>query len=86
MLRGAFIKALDLKASQEGKTLAEIMLDLIQAEGMLAVMDRIAKFQERTGTLDVNHKGVSLAEILTGITQGAGHDTQVEGEPDSVRH
>jgi hypothetical protein len=87
-MRRAFLKALDLKASAEGKTLPEIMLDLIQAEGLLPVMDRIAKFQERTGEVNVNHSGevVSLVSVLTGLTEGAGYDTQVESEPSSLRH
>lgn len=88
MLRGAFIKALDLKASAEGKTLAQIMLDLIEAEGMLAVMDRIAKFQEKSADLNVHHSGeiTSLAAVLTGLTESAGHNPAVEEQPGSIRH
>ncbi len=87
-LRGAFLKALELKGNKSGKTLPEIMLELIETEGLLAVMDRVAKFQERTGTLDVNHSGevTSLVSVLTGLTQGSGHDSEMASEPGSVRH
>ena len=87
-LRGAFLKALELKGGKSGMTLAEIILELIETEGMLAVMDRVAKFQERVGTLDVQHSGevTSLVSVLTGLAPGTGHDTAVESEPGSVRH
>jgi hypothetical protein len=53
---------------------------------LLTVMDRIAKFQERTSSVEMNHSGeVGLVGILEALG-GARHDSQVEKEPGSVRH
>jgi len=94
-IRYAFLKALDIIGEREGKTLPEIMMSLMydgdgnfSPTAALAVMDRVAKFAERTGEVNVNHSGevVSLVSVLTGIAEGAGYDTQVESEPSSLRH
>lgn len=94
-MRYAFLKALDIIGQKEGKTLPEIVVSLMydgdgnfSPSAALAVMDRVAKFAERTGDVNVTHSGevTSLVSVLTGITQSAGHDTPVEGEPESVRH
>lgn len=86
-LRGAFLKALDIKGKESGKTLPEIMYELIESEGMLAVMDRVAKFQERVSAVDHNVTGeVSLVDVLTNLGERDRRSTEVEERPDSVRH
>ena len=87
-VRSNFLKALDIKAKAEGKTLPELMVALIEQEGLLAVMNVVAKYQERTGEINLNHSGeiTSLASVLTGIATGAGHDTEVEERPGILRH
>ena len=87
-LRYAFLKALDLKGKRDGMTLPQIMLALIDENGLLPVLDRVAKFQEKTADINLNHSGevTSLVSVLTSIAPGAGYDTQVESEPSSLRH
>jgi len=85
-LRGAFLDALDIKGKREGKSLAEIVDALIEKEGLLAVMDRVSKFQERTSTVDMNHTGdLGLVDVLSALS-GRVSDTEVESESGSVRH
>lgn len=85
VIRSAFLRGLDLHCKAEGKTHSEIMADLIREEGLLTVMDKVAKFAERVSQTDINHSGeVSLVSILSGI--GAEHDTEVEEESGSIRH
>ena len=87
-LRRAFLKALDLKGNRDGLTLPQIMLGLIDEHGLLPVLDRVAKFQEKTADINLNHSGEvsTLASVLTSLATRPGYDTEVEGESDSVRH
>ena len=86
-VRGSFIKALGIIGDREGKTLPEMMADLIEQEGLLAVMDRVAKFQERTSTTNINHSGeVNLVNVLSSLAASTEHDTTVDHEPGSIRH
>lgn len=63
------------------------MDELIEREGLLAVMDRVAKFQERTIQQDINHSGdINLVSILGSLAGRTRHDTEVEEQPESVRH
>lgn len=86
-IRGAFLRALDLIEREEGKTFSELLKDEIKENGLLSVMDRVAKFTERTSEVNMNHTGeVSLVSILSSLAEGAGRDTEVEEQPGTVRH
>ncbi len=69
-------------------TLSQIMYEEIETHGLLTVMDRMGKYLERVSDVNVEHSGevTSLVSVLTGLTQGAGHDTAMESEPGSIRH
>lgn len=86
-VRAAFLGALGILEG-EGKTLKQMLADEIKTSGLLAVMDKVSKFQERTGEMNVNHSGeIGLAGILgalAGIGQASG--PEVESEPDQLRH
>jgi hypothetical protein len=87
-LRRAFLKALDLKGDRDGMTLPQIMLGLIDEHGLLPVLDRVAKFQEKTADINLNHSGevTSLVQVLTSFAEIPGHDTEVASEPERLRH
>ena len=87
LIRGAFIRALKIIENDTGKSFSDLMLQEIETHGLLAVMDRVGKFQERITTTNLHHSGeVGLVGILESLAAGAGHDTSVESESDSVRH
>ena len=88
VIRTAFLNALDIMQDRKGMTLSEIMYDQICEHGLLTVMDKMGKYLERVADVNVEHSGevTSLVSVLTGLTQGAGHDPAVESEPGSVRH
>lgn len=90
-MRYAFLKALDIKGEKEGKTLPEIMYELIKQEGLLAVMDRVSRFQEKQADLNVNHTGevtslVGVLGALSGYAEGNIRNPEVAGEPGQLRH
>ncbi len=88
VIRTAFLRALDIMEAQQGKTLSEIMYDQITEHGLLTVMDKMGKYLERVSDVNVEHSGevTSLVSVLTGIAEGARHDSAVEGEPGQLRH
>jgi len=87
VVRGAFLRALKIIEHDKGQSFSDLMLAEIEAHGLLAVMDRVSKFQERITTTNLHHSGeVGLVGILESLAAGAGHDTSVESESDSVRH
>ena len=86
VVRTAFLRALDLKTKRDGLTFSEMLLAEIDTYGLMPVLDKIAKFTERTSDVNVNHSGDSLVSILTSLAASAVNDTGVESKPDEVRH
>ncbi len=85
VVRGAFVRALDIIQDKKGKTLPELMYEAINEHGILMVMKSIAPYIERETKVDLTSNGVSLIEVLSTIS-GARHDPPVESEPESIRH
>lgn len=89
-MRRAFLKALEIRGNRTGQTLPEIVDDLIEREGLLAVMDRMAKFQEKTADINLNHGGevglVGILGALSGIGPSESRNTEVADEPGELRH
>ena len=84
IVRAAFLNALDFIEDNRGKTFSQLIVEAIDEHGLMFVMDRVAKYAERTGELKVEHTGESLVGILERI--GRQHHTEVEAEPQPVRH
>ena len=63
-IRGAFLKAVDIVADKRNKTFSELMAAEIEEHGLLVVMEKVAKYQERIGTLNTN---VTATHEHTGI-------------------
>ena len=81
------MRALELREARTGMTFSEMLDAEIDNSGLLPVMDRVAKFVERVNTTNLHHSGeVGLVGILESLAQSTGHHTDVESEPDSVRH
>ena len=50
-VRGAFLKALEIIEDDQGLTFSELMVREIETHGLLAVMEKVARYQERVGTV-----------------------------------
>lgn len=72
VLRTAFLAALDIVKDKRGLTLPELMADLIEQEGLLAVMDRMSKFAIKEKNVNtsvdvsgrITHVGLSRTDEL----------------------
>jgi len=86
-VRAAFLRALDLIEAEKGLTFSELIKAEIEKNGLLAVMDRVGKYMERTSSVDMNHSGeIGLVGILESLAGRTRPDTEMEAEPGSVRH
>ena len=66
-IRGAFLRAIERKENRDRVTFSEMMLEEIDEKGLLTVMDKVARFVERTSDVTVNTEEETLADILTGL-------------------
>jgi len=81
-IRRAFLRALGIIENEGGLTFSEMMRDAIREHGLLTVMDKVARYRERTN--DVNlATGETLVDALTRIAEAEGRsdtDTGVESQ------
>ena len=88
-IRGAFLRALDIIEEEEGLTFSQLIHREIKEHGILVVMDKVARYTERTSDVNLSHSGETLVDILTGIAEAeraATADSSVEAETEPVRH
>lgn len=57
-IRGAFIRAMESIETDTGKTFSQMMRECIEKDGLLAVLDRLAKYTVRENKItgNINHK------------------------------
>ncbi len=82
-IRALIADALGIVQEKKGITLMEVLADEMIAMGLIQSLDKLGKYVER----DTTHRhevGESLVEVLTALSTG--HHTQVESEPDELRH
>jgi hypothetical protein len=87
-VRGGILGALDIMEARDGVTISEAIYQEMKEKGVLYVLDKAGKYVERITDVNVGvtDEFRSLVDVLTAITEGAGHDTPVESEPGSIRH
>ncbi|MFZ9064653.1 MAG: hypothetical protein ACO22U_13535 [bacterium] len=67
-------------------TLPEMMYNEIAEHGLLHVMDKVAKYMEKTSEISVT-AGDSLLGVLTSIADESSRlNSELEDESDEVRH
>ena len=89
VVRAAFLRAIERKEEPDDITFSEMLVGEIEQHGLLAVMDKVARYTERTSDVNVSHSGETLVSILTGIAKAeraAAADSSVEAETEPVRH
>ena len=84
-IRGAWIRAAKIVEGR-GRSLSELIADAMEKD-IVSAMRAISAFLPRETKADINHTGdVNLVSILGSLAGRAGHDSEVEEQPDSVRH
>lgn len=64
VIRGAFLRALELTEAESGKTFSELVADAIRSEGLLPVLDRISKFTVREAKNDLTSGGKEISDLV----------------------
>jgi len=83
LARGAFIRALDLIEQDTGKTFPEMMRDCIMDHGLLAVMDKLAKYTVREKhTTQVNEIKPAAATVAVESWLAEFQSANIETQPD----
>jgi len=66
-IRGAFLRALDIIKDKRDKTFSQLLADEIEVHGLLVVMERVGRFQERVSANTVTHDGTVKHEGLPSV-------------------
>jgi len=66
LVRTAFVNAIGLMENDSGKTFSEMMKDCIESDGLLAVLDRLAKYtvREQHVSGNLNHDHTHRVEVI----------------------
>ena len=85
-IRAAFCRSLEILEDRTHMTLPEIMYNEIAEHGLLHVMDKVAKYMEKTSEVSVT-AGDSLLGVLTTIADESSRlNSELEDESNEVRH